>query len=93
MSDELYFDVELKKCLNTAAFSDDLWDWWYQRIHQAHDASVDRVTDTQRAENAKLRELVDLYEFGSAHDQPPAESLAWNIEVAKLRRELGIEVD
>ncbi len=63
MSDELYFDVELKKCLDTAGFSDcgenDQWNWWYQRIHRAHDASVDRVTDAQRAENAKLRELVD----------------------------------
>ena len=57
MTEELYFDIELKKCLNTAAFSDDLWDWWYQRLHQAHDASVDRVTDAQRVENTKLREL------------------------------------
>lgn len=64
MSDELYFNVELKKCLDAAGFSDcgenDQWNWWYQRIHRAHDASVDGVTDAQRSENAKLRELAHL---------------------------------
>ena len=73
-----------------------------ERLHadQAHwelgnCPSCPNIADLQEAleQNAKLRELVDLYEFGSTHDQPPAESLAWNIEVAKLRRELGIEED
>ena len=62
MSEELYFNNELRKCLNAAGLSDcgenDAWNYWYQRLHKAHDAAVDRVTETQRAENAKLRELM-----------------------------------
>ncbi len=62
MSEELYFNNELRKCLNAAGLSDcgenDAWNYWYQRIHKAHDQAVDRVTEAQRAENAKLRELI-----------------------------------
>ena len=61
MTEELYFNTELRNCLDAAGFSDcgenDQWNWWYQRLHQAHDASVDGVTDVQRIENAKLREF------------------------------------
>ncbi len=59
-----------------------------------HCPACKNVADLQEAleENAKLRELVDLYEFGATHDQPPAESLAWNSKVAKLRGELGMEI-
>lgn len=60
MNEELYFNNELRKCLNAAGLSDcgenDQWNYWYQRLHKAHDAAVDRVTETQRAENAKLRD-------------------------------------
>jgi len=66
MSEELYFNDELRKCLNAAGLSDcgenDAWNYWYHRVHKAHDQAVDRVTEAQRAENAKLRELVrDMY--------------------------------
>lgn len=61
MSEELYFNDELRKCLNAAGLSDcgenDAWNYWYQRVHKAHDQAVDRVTEAQRADNAKLREL------------------------------------
>ena len=61
MSEELYFNDELRKCLNDAGLSDcgenDAWNYWYHRVHKAHDQAVDRVTEAQRAENAKLREL------------------------------------
>lgn len=62
MSEELYFNNELRKCLNAAGLSDcgenDAWNYWYQRVHKAHDQTIDRVTEVQRAENAKLREYV-----------------------------------
>jgi len=61
VSEELYFNDELRKCLNDAGLSDcgenDAWNYWYHRVHKAHDQAVDRVTEAQRAENAKLREL------------------------------------
>ena len=63
MSEELYFNNELRKCLNAAGLSDcgenDAWNYWYHRVHKAHDQAVDRVTEAQRAENAKLRELAE----------------------------------
>lgn len=66
MSEELYFNNELRNCLDAAVYSDcgenDQWNYWYQRLRKAHDAAVDRVTETQRAENESLRELVrDMY--------------------------------
>lgn len=61
MSEELYFNNELRKCLDAAGLSDcgenDVWNYWYQRVHKAHDQAIDRVTEVQRAESAKLREL------------------------------------
>ena len=87
--EELYFNIELKKCLNTAAFSDDLWDWWYQRLHQAHDASVDRVTDIQRVENAKLRKFAtETWELLTCNEPV----FVWK-GLQELARNLGIEVD
>ena len=62
MSEELFFNNELRRCLDAAGLSDcgenDAWNYWYQRLHKAHDAAVDRVTETQRAENDRLRELL-----------------------------------
>lgn len=81
MSEELYFNNELRNCLDAAVYSDcgenDQWNYWYQRLRKAHDAAVDRVTETQRAENAKLRR--DLEEANSQ-----AEEVC--IENAKLRK-------
>lgn len=60
MSEELYFNDELRKCLNAAGLSDcgenDAWNYWYQRVYKAHNQTIDRVTEVQRAENAKLRD-------------------------------------
>ena len=87
MSEELYFNDELRKCLNAAGLSDcgenDAWNYWYQRVHKAHDQAVDRVTEAQRVENAKLREEIeaakhDLQVFSRGSVQLEAEN-------AKLR--------
>ena len=75
MSEELYFNDELRKCLNAAGLSDcgenDAWNYWYHRVHKAHDQAVDRVTEAQRAENAKLRDganaMRQLYEDELKH--------------------------
>jgi hypothetical protein len=88
MSEELYFSEELRECLDAAGYSDcgenDQWNYWYQRLHKAHDAAVDRVTETQRAENAKLRELVDY--------MTPIALYAASERERDRMRELGIEV-
>ena len=57
------FSEELRKCLNAAGLSDcgenDTWNYWYQRLMNAYNESVERQIMTEQAENAKLRELVD----------------------------------
>lgn len=104
MSEELYFNDELRKCLNAAGLSDcgenDAWNYWYQRVHKAHDQAVDRVTEAQRAENAKLRELVKVM-FGRINYECRCCSIFcsdWDEdnECCSFRtcaRELGVEVD
>lgn len=79
MSEELYFNDELRKCLNAAGLSDcgenDAWNYWYQRVYKAHNQTIDRVTEVQRAENARLRELVEkLYKctHGLLRDLAPS---------------------
>ena len=56
------FSEELRKCLNAAGLSDcgenDTWNYWYQRLMNAYNESVERQIMTEQAENAKLRELV-----------------------------------
>lgn len=99
MSEELYFNDELRKCLNAAGLSDcgenDAWNYWYHRVHKAHDQAVDRVTEAQRAENAKLRELCEdmlsCIEIQIAFDRTPKKRMYK--EFAGRARELGIEVD
>lgn len=55
------FSEELRKCLNAAGLSDcgenDTWNYWYQRLMNAYNESVERQIMTEQAENAKLREL------------------------------------
>lgn len=109
MNEELYFNDELRKCLNAAGLSDcgenDAWNYWYHRVHKAHDQAVDRVTEAQRAENAKLRELVKklvILAFARCADcdlldascalVPTQKCLLWN-ECESIARELGVEVD
>jgi hypothetical protein len=60
------FSEELRKCLNSAGLSDcgenDTWNYWYQRLMNAYNESVERQIMTEQAENAKLCELVrDMY--------------------------------
>lgn len=73
MSDELFFNNELRKCLNAAGLSDcgenDQWNYWYQRVHKAHDQAVDGVTEAQRAENVKLWELVNVMAYCMQQDR------------------------
>jgi len=110
VSEELYFNDELRKCLNDAGLSDcgenDAWNYWYHRVHKAHDQAVDRVTEAQRAENAKLRELVEdmhaaLQAFCDAQDVHGDNCPLWvertdDCELRGIERrmsELGVEVD
>lgn len=92
MSEELYFNDELRKCLNAAGLSDcgenDAWNYWYHRVHKAHDQAVDRVTEAQRFENAKLRKLLQRT-WDAFHDATAREFVMVKNEL----RELGIEVD
>lgn len=97
MSEELYFNDELRKCLNAAGLSDCgenyAWNYWYHRVHKAHDQAVDRVTEAQRADNAKLRELVedmlDCIQIRAAFSRPPTEEMYEMFY--KRARELGVD--
>lgn len=55
------FSEELRKCLNAAGLSDCgenyTWNYWYQRLMNAYNESVERQIMTEQTENAKLREL------------------------------------
>ena len=64
------FSEELRKCLSAAGLSDcgenDTGNYWYQRLMNAYNESVERQIMTEQAENAKLRELVrDMW--GNGH--------------------------
>lgn len=56
------FSEELRKCLDAAGLSDcgenDTWNYWYQRLMNAYNESVERQIMTEQAENSELRELV-----------------------------------
>ena len=56
------FSEELRECLDAAGLSDcgenDTWNYWYQRLMNAYNESVERQIMTEQDENAKLRELV-----------------------------------
>ena len=58
------FSEELRECLDAAGLSDcgenDTWNYWYQRLMNAYNESVERQIMTEQAENAKLRELVRI---------------------------------
>lgn len=55
------FSEELRECLDAAGLSDcgenDAWNYWYQRLMNAYNESVERQIMTEQAKNAKLREL------------------------------------
>ena len=101
------FSEELRKCLNTAGLSDcgenDTWNYWYQRLMNAYNESVERQIMTEQAENAKLRELlVGAFEDMDAWQKVIAGSNEWGYgkgcldRLCKLRdamQELGMEVE
>lgn len=70
------FSEELRECLDAAGLSDcgenDTWNYWYQRLMNAYNESVERQIMTEQAENSELRELIaDLWEYiniGTAQD-------------------------
>ena len=108
MSEELYFNNELRKCLNAAGLSDcgenDQWNYWYQRVHKAHDQAIDRVTEVQRTENARLRELCERFVEYVSQDRCEGcvykrrcdggeIDECWQLtEIREIARDLGIEV-
>lgn len=91
------FSEELRECLDAAGLSDcgenDTWNYWYQRLMNAYNESVERQIMTEQAENSELRELVeDMHRcFVRGHDWGPycAGETVW---VEQRMRELGIEV-
>lgn len=98
MSEELYFNNELRKCLNAAGLSDcgenDAWNYWYQRVHKAHDQTIDRMTEVQRVENAKLRERADnLLNAVFAKNNELFDLLCENEKLRQLVRDMGELLD
>ena len=87
------FSEELRECLDAAGLSDcgenDTWNYWYQRLMNAYNESVERQIMTEQTENAKLRELVrDMCEWAYVDSSCDLED-----RFADRMRELGIEVD
>ena len=87
------FSEELRECLDAAGLSDcgenDTWNYWYQRLMNAYNESVERQIMTEQAENAELRELVrDMCEWAYVDSSCDLED-----RFADRMRELGIEVD
>ena len=103
------FSEELRECLDAAGLSDcgenDTWNYWYQRLMNAYNESVERQIMTEQAENAKLRELVRKYVEYTSQDRCEGcvckrkcndgdiDECWQRTEIRELARELGIEVD
>ena len=98
------FSEELRKCLNAAGLSDcgenDTWNYWYQRLMNAYNESVERQIMTEQAENAKLRELVrhmhtcmEHYEMDGtiSCDRCPLDNCVGNCDYERRMRELEVE--
>ena len=91
------FSEELRKCLNAAGLSDcgenDTWNYWYQRLMNAYNESVERQIMTEQAENAKLRELVrDMWHEGMCECGSRGKCASCEYDYPTRMRELGIEV-
>lgn len=100
------FSEELRKCLNAAGLSDcgenDTWNYWYQRLMNAYNESVERQIMTEQAENAKLRELLldvwnDAMQFDGFWDYVHDDGEIYNEDelphYQERMRELGLEVE
>ena len=85
------FSEELRKCLDAAGLSDcgenDTWNYWYQRLMNAYNESVERQIMTEQAENSELRELVaDMWlQLLNAYDRKEVD------EFVDRMRELGVD--
>lgn len=93
------FSEELRECLNAACLSDcgenDTWNYWYQRLMNAYNESVERQITTEQAENAKLRELVrDALrpKYDQSLRMPPAKWREYDADVLRRAHELGVEL-
>ena len=103
------FSEELRECLNAAGLSDcgenDTWNYWYQRLMNAYNESVERQIMTEQAENAKLRELAGAlltshekmctqrgHCFGCTFFYEEVKACPY-VKISRTLRELGIEVD
>ena len=62
------FSEELRECLDAAGLSDcgenDTWNYWYQRLMNAYNESVERQIMTEQTENAELREQIHWLKQG-----------------------------
>lgn len=99
------FSEELRKCLNAAGLSDcgenDTWNYWYQRLMNAYNESVERQIMTEQAENAKLRLLLDVWndamQFDGFWDYVHDDGEIYNEDelphYQERMRELGLEVE
>ena len=85
------FSEELRECLDAAGLSDcgenDTWNYWYQRLMNAYNESVERQIMTEQDENAKLRELVaDMWlQLLNAYDRKEVD------EFVDRMHELGVD--
>ena len=92
------FSEELRECLNAAGLSDcgenDTWNYWYQRLMNAYNESVERQIMTEQAENDKLRELVeDMWHEGMCECGSRGKCASCEYDYPTRMRDLGIEVD
>ena len=92
------FSEELRECLDAAGLSDcgenDTWNYWYQRLMNAYNESVERQIMTEQTENAKLRELVrDMWHEGMCECGSRGKCASCEYDYPTRMRELGIEVD
>ena len=86
------FSEELRECLDAAGLSDcgenDTWNYWYQRLMNAYNESVERQIMTEQAENAKLRELVKSMYYDLTQTTFPPD---WVTDYEADMRELGVD--
>ena len=92
------FSEELRECLDAAGLSDcgenDTWNYWYQRLMNAYNESVERQIMTEQAENAKLRELVrDMWHEGMCECGSRGKCASCEYDYPTRMRDLEIEVD
>ena len=90
------FSEELRKCLNAAGLSDcgenDAWNYWYQRLMNAYNESVERQIMTEQAENTKLRQMVWVMRDCLADECKRWSEYVFPCEIDHDMQELGIGI-